>query len=55
MTDYEALIAYGHSPARAKQIVLECKRGVPFSLAWVASVRSAMAEDTKPPDPHKPS
>ena len=40
MTDYEALKAAGHSPAKAAEIVLDAKRGDRHALAWIATVRS---------------
>jgi hypothetical protein len=41
MTDYEALKRYGHSPAKAAEIVLDAKRGDPHALAWLTVVRPA--------------
>jgi hypothetical protein len=40
-SDYEALKAYGHSPAKASEIVLDAKRGDFFSRGWIAVVRRA--------------
>lgn len=39
MSDYEALKAYGHSPAKAAEIVLDAKRGDFFSRGWIKVVR----------------
>lgn len=39
MTDYEALKHYGHSPAKAAEIVLDAKRGNKHALAWLAVVK----------------
>lgn len=43
VSDYNALKVYGHSPAKAAEIVLDAKRGDFFSERWVAFVRKALA------------
>jgi hypothetical protein len=40
--DYAALKAYGHSPAKAAEIVLDAKRGDFFSRGWIKVVRQAL-------------
>lgn len=42
LSDYAALKAYGHSPAKAAEIVLDAKRGDFFSRGWIAVVRKAL-------------
>jgi hypothetical protein len=44
VSDYDALKAYGHSPAKAAEIVLDAKRGDFFSRGWIAVVRQARGE-----------
>ncbi|MDB5848250.1 MAG: hypothetical protein JWP29_2002 [Rhodoferax sp.] len=41
MTDYEALKAYGHSPAKAVEIALDAKRSDKQATAWLAVARIA--------------
>ena len=38
MSDYETLVAYGHSPAKAAEIVLDASRGDAYAKAWIARV-----------------
>lgn len=40
VSDYEALKAYGHSPAKAAEIVLDAKRGDFFSKQYLAFVKA---------------
>jgi hypothetical protein len=42
--DYEALKAFGHSPAKAAEIILDAKRGDFFSRGWITIVREALAK-----------
>lgn len=43
-TDYEALKAYGHSPSKAAEIVLDASRGDDFCRRYIAMVQhSALA------------
>jgi hypothetical protein len=39
MTDYEALKLFGHSPAKAKEIILDAKRGDKFSQQYLDLVK----------------
>jgi hypothetical protein len=41
VSDYEALKAHGHSPAKAAEIILDAKRGDLFSRKWIEFVRKA--------------
>lgn len=40
MSAYEHLKAYGHSPTKAAEIVLDAKRGDFFSRQWIAMIRA---------------
>jgi hypothetical protein len=42
-SDYAALKAYGHSPAKAAEIVLDASRGDCFCERYVAFVRGSLA------------
>lgn len=42
-TDYDLLKDYGHSPAKAAEIVLDAKRGDFFSTSYVTFVRARAA------------
>ncbi len=48
MSDYEALKAHGHSPAKAAEIALDAKRGDRCAIAWIAAVRGATAPMGQP-------
>lgn len=39
--DYEALKAFGHSAAKAAEIILDAKRDDPYSQRWISLVRAA--------------
>lgn len=39
MNDYEALKAYGHSAAKAAEIILDANRGDFFSQRYLAFIR----------------
>lgn len=39
-SDYEALIAYGHSPAKAAEIVMDKERGDKMAREWILFVLS---------------
>ena len=39
MTDYEALKAHGHTPAKAAEIILDAKRGDEFCRKWIACIQ----------------
>lgn len=41
MTTYELLKLWGHSPAKAAEIVLDAKRGDRHALQWVRIARAA--------------
>jgi hypothetical protein len=41
-SDYDALKAYGHSPAKAAEIVLDASRGNERAANWIAIVRQAV-------------
>ena len=41
MTDYEALKAYGFSPAKAGEILLDVKRGDQYAKAALAIARNS--------------
>ena len=43
MTEYEALKALGHSPAKAAEIVLDASRGDELSIHWIASAQGIAA------------
>jgi len=44
MSRYEALKAYGHSPAKAAEIILDAERGDKHALAWIDAVEAAEAD-----------
>ena len=48
MSDYEALKACGHSPAKAAEIVLDAGRGDRYALAWITAVRRSIASPRGP-------
>lgn len=39
MSDYDLLKAFGFSPAKAAEIVLDAKRGDAYAASWIATVR----------------
>ena len=41
MSDYEILKAYGHSPAKAAEIVLDAKRGDAWAIRWIAWIHKS--------------
>ena len=43
LTDYDALKAHGHSPAKAAEIVLDAKRRDDWSVRWIAMFRKIVA------------
>lgn len=45
-SDYAALKAYGHSPAKAAEIILDAKRGDKACERWIALVRKAIGEQS---------
>jgi hypothetical protein len=47
VTDYEALKLLGHSPAKAKEIILDAKRGDEFSRRYLEALMALTKE------PHK--
>lgn len=48
MSDYEALKAYGHTPAKAAEIVLDAQRGDLWAIGWIKVVRrNLLAEISK--------
>jgi hypothetical protein len=48
-TDYELLKRYGHSPAKAAEIILDAKRGDMFSRNWIARVSHILAQPKETP------
>ena len=42
MTPYDALKAYGHSPAKAAEIALDAKRGDTYALQWLDAATRAL-------------
>ena len=44
---YEALKAWGHSPAMAATIVLDAKRGDEHSRKWIKQVRKYVGADAE--------
>lgn len=45
MTDYDALKAHGHAPAKAAEIILDAKRGDEYSADWIKMVRETLQLD----------
>lgn len=41
--EYSALKAFGHSPAKAAEIILDATRGDEFSRRWIAMVMATSA------------
>ena len=39
--DYSLLVAMGHSPAKAAEIILDAKRGDEHALKWIRLARLA--------------
>ena len=39
MTDYQVLTGYGHSFAKALEIILDAKRGDEWAIMWIKFVR----------------
>ena len=44
MTDYQLLVAEGHSPLMASQIVLDAKRGIHYAKTWIKIIRDRKLE-----------
>lgn len=40
--DYDALKRYGHTPAKAAEIVLDAKRGCSLAATWIKGVRQQL-------------
>jgi hypothetical protein len=51
MSPYEALKAYGHSPAKAAEIVLDANRGDWFSQRWINFATAQVGRNAKRQDP----
>ena len=43
MADYEALVKFGHSPARALEICIDAKRGDERAITWISMVKYILA------------
>jgi hypothetical protein len=49
MSNYEALKAAGHSPAKAAEICLDAERGDVRAIQWIKTVRAAYFADHRKP------
>ena len=54
MTDFAALVKFGHSPAKAMEILLDAKRNDAFSKLWIDAVKTALLVSNKELTPCNP-